>query len=95
MTFGTVILCNVTKKMAENHFQNCRYRDDGVTNYVNIFEKLCEKWLKYVFFLKLTLWQLQKKFQDLFLAFECQDNIQIECIYVDMLIFLKNPINRC
>ena len=30
--------------------QNCSYRDDDVINYVNFFEKLCEKWLKYVFF---------------------------------------------
>ena len=49
MTFDTVILCNVTKKMVENVFQNWSYRDDDVTNYVNFFEKLCEKWLKYVF----------------------------------------------
>ena len=43
------------KKMIEKNFQNCSYRDDDVTNYVNFFEKLRKKWLKYVFFLKLTL----------------------------------------
>ena len=32
------------------------------------------------FFLKLTLWQLEKNVQDLFSAFESQDNIQIEYI---------------
>ena len=48
--FGTVILCNVTKKMIETNFQNCSYREDGATNYVNFLKKLCEKWLKYVFF---------------------------------------------
>ena len=51
MKFGAVILCNVTKKMVENNFQHCCYRDDKVTNYVIFFEKLCEK----CFFLKLTL----------------------------------------
>ena len=56
--FGTVILCNVTKKMIETNFQNCSYRDDGVTNYANFLKKLCGKGLKYAsfFFLKLTLW---------------------------------------
>ena len=54
--FGTIILCNVTKNMVEEYFQNCSHRDDDVTNYVNFFEKLCEKWLKYIyFFQKLTL----------------------------------------
>ena len=41
MTFGTVILCNVTKKL-----ENCIYRDVDVTNYVKFLGKLCEKWLK-------------------------------------------------
>ena len=37
---------------------------------------------KIYFFLKLTLWQLEKKdFQDLFSDFESQDNIQIEYMY--------------
>ena len=35
---------------------------------------------KICFFLKLTLWQLEKNFQDLFSFFESQDNIQIEYI---------------
>ena len=39
MKFGTVILCNVTKKIVEKNFQNCNYRDDDI-NYVNFFEKL-------------------------------------------------------
>ena len=61
--------------MVEKNFQNCSYKDHDVADYVNFFEKLFEKWLKYVFFLKLTLYQL-----DLFSAFESQDNIQIENI---------------
>ena len=36
--------------MVEKNIQNCSYKDDDVTNYVNVFEKLCKKWLKYVFF---------------------------------------------
>ena len=36
--------------MVEKMFQNCRYWNDDVTNYVNFSEKLCEKWLKYGFF---------------------------------------------
>ena len=48
MKFGTIILCNVTKKnkkknMVEKNFQNCSYRDDDVTNNFNFFEKQCEK----------------------------------------------------
>ena len=56
MKFGTVILCNVTKKKKKSgrkkfpNFQDCSYRDDDVTNYVDFFEKLCKKWPKYVFF---------------------------------------------
>ena len=49
MKFGKVILCNVTKKMVEKNFQNCSIRDDDATNYVKFFEKLCKKWLNYVF----------------------------------------------
>ena len=30
--------------MVENYFKNSSYRDDNVTNYINFFEKLCEKW---------------------------------------------------
>ena len=51
MKFGSVILYNVTKKkLGEEIFQNCNYRDDDATNYVNFLEKLSEKWLKYGFF---------------------------------------------
>ena len=39
--------------------------------------------------------QLEKNFEDLFSAFESQGNIQIEHIWVNMLMFLKNPIKRC
>ena len=35
--------------MVEKKFQNCSNKDDEVTNYVNFFEKFCEKLLKYVF----------------------------------------------
>ena len=50
MKFGTLVLYNVTKKIVKNFFQNFSYRDDGVTNYENLLEKLCEKLLKYVLF---------------------------------------------
>ena len=51
MKFGTVILSNVTKKKTvEKVFQNCSYKDDGVTNYVSFFKKTYEKWLKYILF---------------------------------------------
>ena len=46
--------------MEEEIFQNCSYRDDDVTNYVNFFEKLCEKWLQYVF-IKINLVTARKK----------------------------------
>ena len=45
-----------------------------------LLEKLCEKWLKYTFFLKFTLRQLKKDFLDLLSAFESQDNMPIEYI---------------
>ena len=38
MKFGTVILCNVTKKLVEKKIQNCNYSDDDVTNYVNFLK---------------------------------------------------------
>ena len=44
----------------------CSYKNDDITNYVICFEKWCKKWLKYFFFLKLTLWQPGKKFASLF-----------------------------
>ena len=85
--------------MVAKNFQTCSYRDNDVTNYIIFFFlKLCEKWLKYVFFLKLTLWQLEKRkkiFQDLLSVFESQDNIQSEYIKVNMLMFLKSPLKRC
>ena len=40
MKFGTLIL----KKIVEKFFQNCSYKDDDVTNYINFFEQLSEKW---------------------------------------------------
>ena len=49
------------KKMVENFFQNCSNMDDDFTNYVHFFEKLCEK-CNVFFFLKITLWQLQRRF---------------------------------
>ena len=55
MIFGTVILCNVTKKLVEKKFQNCSYSDDDVTNYVNFLKHYAKNWLKYVFFKKLIL----------------------------------------
>ena len=47
------------------------------------------------FFLRLALRKLEKDFQDLFLAFESQDNMHIEYMLVNMLMFPKNPIKRC
>ena len=44
------------------------------------FGKLCEEWLKYCFFLKLTLWQLEKRCSRFFSAFGSQDNIPVEYI---------------
>ena len=41
------------KKKKKKKNQNCGYRDVDVSYYVNFFETLCEKWLKYVFFLQL------------------------------------------
>ena len=41
--------------MVEKFSSKFGYKNDDVTNYVNFSEELCEKWLKYVFFLKLTL----------------------------------------
>ena len=38
------------KNIVEKNFQNCSYRDDEVTNYVNFVEKKKKKWLKYGFF---------------------------------------------
>ena len=41
--------------------------DDDATNYVNYFEKLCEKWLKYVFFFsKISLVTARKKILKIF-----------------------------
>ena len=63
MKFGTVILCNVKKKWQKN----CSYRDDDVTNYANFFEKLCNKWLKYVFFFsKINLVTAKKRIFKIF-----------------------------
>ena len=64
------------KTMVEENFQNCSYKNDDVINYVNFFERICEKWLKYAYFLKLTLWQL-----DLFSAFESQETYKLN-IYI-------------
>ena len=65
------------QKIWWKNFQNCSYWDDGVTNYVNFFEKIFEKF----FFSEINLVAARKKdFQDLFSAFEIEDNIQIEYI---------------
>ena len=80
MKFGTVILCNVTKTMLDKDFQNRSYRDHDVTNYVYFLEKLCDKWLKYVFFSKINLVTATKKISRSFSAFKSQDSIQIEYV---------------
>ena len=55
------------KKVLEENFWNCSYRDDDVTNYVNFFKKYMRKMAKKkLFFLKLTLWCLEKKFKIFF-----------------------------
>ena len=36
------------KKDGRKKFQIAA-KDNDVTNYVNFFEKLCEKWLKYIY----------------------------------------------
>ena len=56
--FDTVIVCNAAK--------NGSYRDDDVTNYVNFFEKVWEKWLKYGFFSKINLVADIKKISKIF-----------------------------
>ena len=67
MKFGTIILCNVTKNVVDEYFQNCSHRDDNVTNYVNFFEKLCEKWLKYIYiFSKINLVTARKSILKIF-----------------------------
>ena len=72
--------CFVTlQKNARENFQNYSYRDDGVTNYANFFEKLCEKWLKYGF-LKINLVTARKKTFKIFLQLlklkiTCKSNI--------------------
>ena len=52
--------------MVEKNLQNCSYRDDDITNYVNFFEKRYEKWLKYVFFSKINLGTAKKKIFKIF-----------------------------
>ena len=60
MKYGTVVLRNIKKNMIEKNLQNWSYRDDDIINYDNIFEKLCEKWLKYVFS-KINIMAARKK----------------------------------
>ena len=64
--------------MVENIFQNFSYGDDDVTNNVKFFWKIMRKMAKTCFFLKLTSWQLEKRFSKS--SFESPDNIQIEYI---------------
>ena len=79
MKFGTVILCNVAKKLVEKKSQNWSYSDDDVTSYVNVLKNYAKNWLKYVFFYKINLVTARKKiFKIFFSAFEIQDNIKIE-----------------
>ena len=53
------------QKNGGKFFQNCSYREVDVTNCVNFFEKLCEKWLKYVFS-KINLVTARKKIISIF-----------------------------
>ena len=49
-----------------------------------------------MFFPKINLVIARKiDFEDPFLAFESQDNIKIEYIWINMLMFLRNPIKKC
>ena len=47
-------------------FQHCSYGDDGVTNYINFFEKLCKKWLKCFFSSKINLVTARRKIFKIF-----------------------------
>ena len=50
----------------------------------------------YTFFSKINLVTATKKiFKIFFSDFESEDNIKIEYIWVNMLMFRKNPIKRC
>ena len=40
--------------MVAKKIQHFNYRDDDVTNYVNFFENLCEKWLNMFFLVNLV-----------------------------------------
>ena len=53
------------QKNGRKQVQNCSHRDDDVTDYVNFFEKLCEKWLK-CFFSKINLVAARKKIFKIF-----------------------------
>ena len=57
------------KNWRKKKFQICSYSNDGVTNYVNFLKNYAKSWLKYVFFVKLTLWQLEKRFSRSFFSF--------------------------
>ena len=47
----------------------CSYKNDGVTNYVIFFKKLCKTWLKYFFFSKINLVTARKKIFKIFFSF--------------------------
>ena len=42
MKFGTVIPCNVTKKMVEKKLQNCSYSDYDASNCMNFLKNYAE-----------------------------------------------------
>ena len=71
MKFGTVILCNVTKKKKKNgkkEFQIAAIELMASLIMSIFLKKLCEKWVN-CFFLKLTLSQLEKRFSRPFFSF--------------------------
>ena len=87
-----VVLQKIGRKKFSKHF--CRHRDDYITNYVNLFEKLCEKWLKYVF-CKINVVAARKKISKIFLQiFKVKKTCKLN-IYIVLLIFLKNSLKWC
>ena len=63
---------------------------------MSIFLKYCACFFFLFFFSKINLMEARKKILKVFfLAFESQDNIQIEYLKTKMLMLLKNGIKRC
>ena len=74
-----LVMLKKKKKNGRKKIQNCSHRDDHVTNYVNLFEKLCKKWLKYASFSKINLATARKKIFEIFFQLS-KFKIQIDYI---------------